>query len=553
MKSFGAVVLCLAAEVLACAQTPGRGVIAGIVIDASNNQPVRKAVVTVTLQATPRAWATGRTDGSGRFRFDGLPGGKYDLRATKAGVGSATYGATGTRELGEMITLESGESRMGLKLQLIRTATISGHVFEPDGDPAMGTLVALLTPTRAMGERVLQPVRETPADDRGAYRFDGVAPGQYYLRASPLARARAAFSASADLPAEVELPQFLGGAATSKDARTLNIHGDENFADNDFHLTTQIATSIRGRVLGVPDPVVLSTPAVSGRPLRQGGVSISLMQVGDDARPGGTSGMMAQPPEYVFNLGGIAPGSWRVEARAERDGKTWGASQVVDAGLGGSEVVLTLAPAVSLKGKLQIEGTDAPARNTFRVQLTQPERRGGAPPANVAADGSFTLPQVLPGEWEIDVPVQRGAFLKSLMLGNRDIRFTRVEIAPDSDETISIVVSTKTGQVHGVVEANEGDSKRAGILLAPVGPFHNLARFYYGSPADDDGKFEVKGIAPGKYKIFALEKLAAMNFATPEAGDRLDSLGQEIEIAEGAVVEVRPKLIPAERAREALP
>jgi hypothetical protein len=70
---------------IALAQTPGTAVISGSVVEASNNDPVRKAIVTLTWQGTPRSWATSRTDSSGQFKFEGLPPGKYDLRATKPG------------------------------------------------------------------------------------------------------------------------------------------------------------------------------------------------------------------------------------------------------------------------------------------------------------------------------------------------------------------------------------------------------------------------------------------------------------------------------------
>lgn len=60
------------------------GVISGTVSDAESGGATRKAGVTLTLEGTPRRWTTTRIDGSGRFQFEGLPAGKYDLRAAKA-------------------------------------------------------------------------------------------------------------------------------------------------------------------------------------------------------------------------------------------------------------------------------------------------------------------------------------------------------------------------------------------------------------------------------------------------------------------------------------
>jgi hypothetical protein len=165
------------------AQPPGSGVISGIVLEASNDDPVRKAIVTLTWQGAPRSWATSRTDSSGQFKFEGLPPGKYDLRATKAGVGTAIYGATSVRELGELIALEDDETRAGVKLRFLHSATISGRVLKPHGDPAANVLVTLLGPGRNLGERVLVQYRGDSTNDRGEYRFDEVAPGQYCIHA----------------------------------------------------------------------------------------------------------------------------------------------------------------------------------------------------------------------------------------------------------------------------------------------------------------------------------------------------------------------------------
>jgi hypothetical protein len=93
-KRLPALVFCASVSLAAALSQPlGKGVISGAVVDGESGDTIRKAVVTLTLEGTPRRWATTRTDDSGRFQFDGLPAGKYGLRATKVGEGTAIYGA----------------------------------------------------------------------------------------------------------------------------------------------------------------------------------------------------------------------------------------------------------------------------------------------------------------------------------------------------------------------------------------------------------------------------------------------------------------------------
>ena len=148
-----------------------------------------------------------------------------------------------------------------------------------------------------------------------------------------------------------------------------------------------------------------------------------------------------------------------------------------------------IAPAVDIKGHFQMEGPTGQQKNSFEVRLTGNNgiRRGIT--AKVAPDGNFTLVQVPPGEWQWTIdPFPRGAFLKSGHFGDKDITFARLEVASGSDAQLHIVASTRAAKIDGEVDAGSGDSKRAGILLAPLGDRHNLARFYYSVAADDSGK-----------------------------------------------------------------
>ncbi len=534
------------------AQPAGTGVISGIVVEASSGDPVRKAVVTVTWQGTPRSWATARTDSSGRFTFEGLPSGKYNLTANKPGLGTASYGSNSVRELPDFITLADGETCADLKLRILRSGSISGHVVDADGDPVPAVFVILLRAGRNLGERTLINYRGDSTNDRGEYKITEVDPGEYYVHAEPTnQRNRQAPNA------DIIVSQYYNGARNSNDAAALYLRGGEVLSGIDFHLLAEHPAKITGRVTGVPplDPPMEPPGQLPPRIVNGGGGRMihngqdPMVEISPaDGYQMWSSGVGAQGPDYHFELPESPPGRYRVQARMNVRDKTYYATQMVDAGEGITDILLNMYPAVEVKGHLKIEGPAARPPQTYTVVLAGPPPRRESSSSPVAKDGTFTIKQVPPGEWILNInPASPGLFEKSVLLGDKDFLFKRVEIPPGLDAPLNIVLSINTATVEGEV-----DSKRAGILLTPVGMWHTMSRFYYSAITDATGKFKLTGIAPGKYKIFALEKIATNNYRNPESADLLDQLGEEIEIAEGAKIQSHPKLIPEEKAKDIL-
>jgi hypothetical protein len=573
------IILFAAICAITCAQLVGQprgtGVISGTVIDSRSGDPVRKAVVTVTWQGTPRSWATIATDDSGRFVFAGLPPGKYDLKATKPGLGTAIYGANSARELGDLIPLEAGENRGGLKLRFIRAGSISGRVIDTDGDPVQNVEVVMMRSGRNLGERILTQYRGTNTNDRGDYTFSSIDAGDYYVLCRPNVQRQMGL-----VPEKILVQQFFGGARESKDAKPLSIRGGEVVSGIDFHLNSEHPAKITGRIVGVPqldppEPAAAQTNdrvinAYVGRlsRLNQGQfVSIQISPV-DTGQQSWSQGAGSQAPDFHFEFPEVAPGRYRLQASVSAKGKTYYASQVVDVGAGTNDFILTMLPAVDIKGHFTSEGPNARAAEGLTVVLAPPPNTGGQREqhmAKVGKDGNFTIENVPPGEWMLNInsnapgnpnlvtPNQLTTmFDKSVRLGDKDYLFKRIEIPPGSDAPLNIVVSSNTAVVEGEVDSGGADPRRAGILLAPIGNLRNLARFYYGTPADDMGKFKLNGVAPGRYKIFALEKIAVATYRNPDSADLLDALGEEIEVVEGGKVQAHPKLIPQEKAKEIL-
>jgi protocatechuate 3,4-dioxygenase beta subunit len=548
------------------AQPAGRGVISGSVVEASSGDAVRKAVVTVTWHGTPRAWATTRTDGSGRFTFEGLPAGAYDLRAAKQGLGMAIYGANSVRELGDVITLGDGETRQDLKLRFLHSGSISGRVVDPDGDPVVGANVSMLRAGRNLGERILTNFQGAATNDRGEYKFTGIDPGEYYLRCVANIQGRMGVVSQPIL-----VPQYFGGGRDSKDAVVISLRGGDTLTGIDFHLSAEHPAKITGRVTGVPqlDPPTEAPMPGGGMVFRNGRrfiggggqvVAVELLTADDNQLFwGNNGGTGAQGPEYRFEMPDNLPGRYRVQASARAKDKTYYASQLIDAHEGANDIVLTMTPAVELKGTLKVEGPGTHPVESFTVALAPPGSgpRGGSYSSAVKKDGSFAIQDIPPGEWLLNINGNvGGTFEKLVRLGDKDFLFKRIEIPPGLDAPLTIVLSSNTGTITGEIDAGgtggAGGAKRAGILLEPVGKWHTLARFYYGAVADDNGKFKLNGVAPGKYKIFALEKIATASYRNQESAELLDALGEETEVTEGAKIELHPKLIPYETAKEIL-
>lgn len=560
-------ILCAAALTQTFAQPAGTGVIAGTVVDDTSGDPVRKAIVTVTWHGNPRSWATARTDSSGKFRFDGLPAGSFDLKAAKNG-GVAVYGANSTRESGENITLADGETRDGLKLRFIHYSSISGHVFESAGTPAAGATVSLFRISRNLGQRVLVSAASANTNDRGEYHISQARPGRYYLYAAAQNQNQNSVEQRTP-PPEILAGQFYGGATDSKDAALLSVKDGDVLRGMDFLLTAQPAIHITGHITGIPEPQITEIDSSGPGPRRgvrmftAGFVQVLITPVSDVANRF-ASGAGTAAPDYAFTSAWLTPGQYRVSAEITVDGKLYAASQLVDAGSDSPDVTLALAPGTDIKGHFHVEGS-VDSKTKFTVTLAQPGRpmMRATPDAKPgsgqpAPDGSFVIPDIVPGEFILNVnPMPPNAFLKTVQYGDQDVLLKPIEIKGGSDAALNVVISTRAAKIHGEIDAEGSDTAHAAILLAPVGKFKEYARFYYSAVADDHGKFKRAGIAPGKYKVCAVEKLAPEGFRDPEAFDQIEALFpdflEEIEITEDADVEFHPKMIPMERAREILP
>ena len=158
--------------------------IAGIVKNDSG-RPAKRVRVAVASEESRENQTAVLTGEDGRFRFDGLAAGKYQLTAEPPAGGRQPYG---TRSLssgfGTAVAAGPEFHSDNLVFQLIAPGAIGGRVLDAEGEPAENVLVQLFAIRMLRGKRSVLYWGSRRTDDRGEYRFGGIADGAYYLAAS---------------------------------------------------------------------------------------------------------------------------------------------------------------------------------------------------------------------------------------------------------------------------------------------------------------------------------------------------------------------------------
>lgn len=516
--------------------------IVGIVTDASSGSPVRKAYVTLFTVEDDPAEALAITDDSGRFGFGNIPPGRYKLRARCDDYQQAWYGAPTPRHAAGVITLHPGELRQDFNLRLIMLGVISGVVVDQDGDPVDGASVSLLARSFRRGKPSFMQHNPVPTNDRGEYRMSNVTPGRYLVMVN--CRGRQALRIQPESVASAQpidqLTQFQYGvqyfpsAERPTEASPVTVAAGKEIAGIDFHLTARAAVTLRGNVIPPAD-----LPADAFIQLT---ASVDLPDSSHFAL-----GSVATPPNYEFTLAGLLPGEYLLVANVAAGGRSYRGMQRVVIGAGEeNHVTFRLDPAIDLTGTVKIEGQTMDAAT--RVVLSPGDNvpfQSGAPQAQVKPDGTFDIPGVLPGVWDIGVqPLPDGGYIKSMRLGRQDVLTEEMIIGPETKDKLDIVVSTRGGILEGDVKTEPGESTApAHVLVAPDGKFGGVMSFYGFATSDEKGHFKLKHLTPGRYRIYAFDTLDSCDWCDPDFLKPFADQSEPLQVVEGVNAPKEVRLI----------
>jgi hypothetical protein len=355
-----------------------------------------------------------------------------------------------------------------------------------------------------------------------------------------------------DAPHKMYAAQFYPDASRLSSAAPVQLTDGQDIEDIDFHLNALEVARMRGKVIvpdGVPIPPPHDVPSgfsidpPTGPPAQ---IRVYPQDVPNSLDQG--MGSSAFPPDYEFELANIIPGPYVIVATMSAAGRDYRAVERIELPPGGQALTLHPDRAVDLAGRVDVDG-GTPA-GPFRVALIP----GGYPPGRnrieteVHADGTFVVPNVVPGIWDISVrPLPRGGYLKVMQFGEQDVLTEDLTIEPGARASLHIVVGTRGAVVTGTVTVPPGvaRSARARVLLAPYGRYAHVLSFYRIAPSDDSGFFEIKGVTPGRYKLYAFEELEPAAYEDPHFLEPFETLSEAFDVLEGGRVDRQTQLIVA--------
>jgi len=529
--AIAALVTVASVSLVAIAQAPASGTIAGVIVgaassDATTQTPLTGAVLTLSDAVGSRANQSAIADGDGRFAFAGVPAGRYALSATKPGYLPATFGARLPGRVGVHIALADGQLLGDLRFVLTRGAVVAGTVWAPDGQPAAGASIrAVRSMVVAGGRRTIATVASGITDDRGQFRLFNLPPGDVVLAAVPTARGRSGPAAT-----RVIAPSYWPGVDRFESAPRIALAAGDERTGMDIRLTPVTTASLTGVVRGLG-------ASKSARTVR-------IFLVSGDRADGPTlrtADMRVMGSEGSFAFDQVPVGLYRIvassflETAPAPESYLWGAATLAVTSEDAVSVDLLLQPAATVTATLEfsrLTGRPRPNLDSLRLVLhpTAPDLPAGGWAGRVSGVGHSAIPGVPPGRYQIEVlelsPARTlvGWVIRSIRRDEIDMADRTIGIGVAEMTRITITLADDTATLTGTLPERDWPAGSAPfIVLVPIGSGGADFRVAHCTRPATDRSIYLRGLEAGEYAVALLEDFDSSDLHNPDVLTRIAS------------------------------
>src|SRR5262249_53346485 len=125
-------------------------------------------------------------------------------------------------------------------------------------------------------------------------------------------------------------------------------------------------------------------------------------------------------------------------------------------------------------------------------------------------------------------------YLKSVHFGGVESVDEGFTVRRGVDAALEVTISSRGARIQGAV-ADADNLPAAGVWVALVPDEARLNQFwrYKSVTTDQYGRFDLRGIGPGNYKLFSWEKVERGEWEDPEFLKPFEEKGERITVQEG--------------------
>jgi len=522
--------------------------IEGQVSNVATGAPVKKAELrlqrvdlnpnTASLQTSYSTTA----DAAGKFAMKDIEPGKYRLSVTRNGFVNTSYGARGPNRPGTTISLDPGQHLKEVNFKLTPHGVVSGRIVDEDGDPVVHASVQAQSYRRIEGRKQLVPSGAAGTNDLGEYRIFGLAPGRFYLSATYNQTAwEPTLDRSAKAPPEEGyVPTYYPSGIDLAAAAAVEVTPGAELRGMNITLSKTHTVRLRGHVInpggGKQNVTIMLTPR-------------------DEAGWFSMAGRQTTDPQGDFEIRGVRPGAYSLVAQSFDGARSLTARQALDVGNNNMEgIALTLSSGMELPGQIKAEGPQGIDLVDIHISL-QPHDLGvmrftSNPNDHVKDDGSFTLTQVSQERYDIYVRgLPDGYYIKSIRAGDEEVRDSGLDMTSGPAGPLTVTIGPGAGEIDGTVQNDKQDpAAGALVVLVPDDARRRERRdSYHTATTDQYGRFTLKGVDPGEYKLYAWDDLESGAYMDPDVMKPYESQGVAMSIHENSRETAQLKLIPADK------
>ena len=533
------------------AKPANRAVIEGLVTKEPGSEPVKKAVIELIAESQVEGGNYTAVSGvDGGFRIEGVVPGRYHLFAERTGL--LEVDRFRARSEGRVLTLAAGQEVKDLRIRLQAAAVVRGRVTDEDGDPMVNAQVSVLRQTFASGRGRWEQAGAERTNDLGEYRVAALPAGNYFVSVSPAPDfkslieaagvAAAEPHAAADKPATSYTTTYYPGTNDRSQAAPVQLRAGDDFPIN-FSLTPSPSLSIRGAVVNLP-------PRASASIMLQSR-DFSLVFNGAEMHADGS-----------FVIRDVSPGSYTILATVDGTPVPMMARQALQVASNSVEDLrLAPQPGAWIHGRLRLESKGSLGKfdpNQFFLalhpvdgddEMLNMSLAGAALNSliHVAGDGSFEWKGVPAGNYYLELTGDASAnadwYLKSVVAGGREAD----EIGVNGGTVVlDVVASSDAGAVNGAVTDHKGEPvANAVIVAAPEPRLRGRVDRWHKTVSDQSGHFNLRGLRPGDYTLFAWESVDSDAYYNPEFLKSFEGQGSGLRVSEGERKTLQLEVIPA--------